>query len=163
MPLPNPFYPLLLQELRDFYDAKQQAAQAYPHLEEAAADSALASLFDQHTHLTTEHLTRLEAVFSHLNAPTKQSACEAMRGIVQRAYAYISSLRPGPIRDGALVVTARKVEYYEIACAGMLSALAFQLDDSAPAQDFQTILIEDEIAKNDLMALAEGMSKFPQR
>jgi ferritin-like metal-binding protein YciE len=77
-----------------------------------------------------------------------------MEGLVEEGKEVIESIEQGALRDAALIGGAQKVEHYEIAAYGTLSALAKQLGykDALPLLE---TLEEEKATDAKLTRLAE--------
>ena len=78
---------LLLEELRDLYNAEKQLVDALPKMSEAATSTDLKSAFDHHLGQTQEHVSRLKSIFSHLGEKPTGETCEAMKGLIKEGKA----------------------------------------------------------------------------
>ena len=76
---------LLLDQVRDLYDAEKQLVKALPKMAEAASSPQLKRAFEDHWQQTKGHVTRLEEVFKHLSHSPKAKSCKAMEDWSRRA------------------------------------------------------------------------------
>lgn len=116
---------LFLDEINDVYGAEQQLVKALPKLKSAAASPELAGAFSDHLEQTKTQVVRLEMVFGLLGKKAKSKKCKAMEGLAREAASVISDTQKDTsVRDVALILTAQKIEHYEIASYGSLTQLA---------------------------------------
>jgi ferritin-like metal-binding protein YciE len=76
---------LLLNELRDIYDAEKQLVKALPKMAKAASSEQLRQAFQGHLEETKTQVERLEQAFDRLETGTRGKRCEAMQGLVEEA------------------------------------------------------------------------------
>lgn len=124
---------ILDESLQDIYWAEKQLTKALPKMAEAASDEALTRAFETHSEQTAEQVAVVEQVFQLLGKPVKAKKCDAMEGLLKEGEAMIADHEPGAARDAGLIMSAQKIEHYEIASYGsMVSfALSLGLDDAA--------------------------------
>ena len=70
---------LLLNELRDLYDAEKQLVKALPKVAKAASSEQLRQAIGEHLEETKAQVQRLEDAFAHLGTPARGIRCEAMQ------------------------------------------------------------------------------------
>ena len=131
----NSFKNLLIEELRDIYDAEQQLVKALPKLAETAVLPELKQAFVDHLEQTEAHVQRLESIFVQLNENPGGNPCKTMTGLIAEAEDLIKEEKdadPG-VLEAALIGAAQKVEHFEIAAYGC-------------ARTYATILGLDNIA-----------------
>jgi ferritin-like metal-binding protein YciE len=116
---------LFVEELKDIYWAEKHLVKALPKMAKAATSEELAGAIENHLAQTEEHVSRVEQVFEQLGMPARAKKCEAMEGLVMEAQQAIEDTDKGTAtRDAALIISAQKVEHYEIASYGSLVQLA---------------------------------------
>jgi ferritin-like metal-binding protein YciE len=116
---------LFIEELRDIYWAEKHLTKALPKMMKGATTEELASAFETHLGETEEQIARLEEVFGLLDLTPRAKKCEAMEGLVKEAQSAMEDTPKGSsVRDAALIISAQKVEHYEIASYGSLAQLA---------------------------------------
>jgi ferritin-like metal-binding protein YciE len=148
---------LLLNELRDIYDAEKQLVRALPKMAKASSSEQLRLAFQEHLEETKHQVERLEQVFDRLGSRTRGKRCEAMRGLTEEASEIMEEIKPPQVLDAALIAGAQKVEHYEIAAYGSLCALADACGHQEVAQLLNETLEEEKEADQKLneIALAE--------
>ena len=128
-------------------------------MKKAATSPELQEAFDTHLQQTQEHVTRLEEVFNLLGEKPQAKKCDAMEGLIQEGESVIEDTEAGSAtRDVGLIVSAQKVEHYEIAAYGGLAQLAKTLgrDDiknilgTTLSEEKQTDELLTEIAENNI-------------
>jgi ferritin-like metal-binding protein YciE len=119
--------------LKDIYWAEKHLTKALPKMSKAAYDEDLKAAFDEHLQQTEGQVERLDQVFEQLGKKAQGKKCPAMEGLVEEGQEAVQEYDAGYGRDAALIVSAQKIEHYEIAAYGSLKAQA-------------TVMGEDEIA-----------------
>src|SRR5688572_28449447 len=74
---------LLVDELRDIYDAEKRLTKAIPKLAKKASNDDLRSVLEEHLQETEGQIARLEEAFEHLGERAKGKPCAGMRGILE--------------------------------------------------------------------------------
>lgn len=116
---------LFVEELKDIYWAEKHLLKALPKMAKAATSEELMNAFQNHLAQTEEQVGRVEQVFETLEMTPRAKKCEAMEGLVMEAQQTIEDTDKGTAtRDAALIISAQKVEHYEIASYGSLVQLA---------------------------------------
>jgi ferritin-like metal-binding protein YciE len=151
----NSFDDLLVEQLRDLYDAEQRLTKALPKMAEAAHNSSLKSGFQEHFRQTEGHVSRLEEVFRLLGVEASSKTCEAMKGLIAEGEEAIAANGEPDVKDAALIAAAQRVEHYEIAGYGTVRTFAQRLGRSDAARILQQTLDEEASTDKKLTILAE--------
>lgn len=148
---------LLVDTLRDSYNAEKQLVKALPKMAKAANSEELRAAFNEHLEVTREQVSRLEEVFQELDVPVRGKHCVAMEGLIEEGKELIEEDIEPQVLDAGLIAAAQKVEHYEIAAYGTLKTWAEMLGHSRAAELFQTTLDEEAEADEALTRLAETL------
>lgn len=146
---------LFIHELSDIYSAEKQLTRALPRLARAASAPELKQAFETHLEETQGQVERIDQIVEALDVRLKRIKCAAMEGLVEESKEVIDSIPEGPLRDAALIGGAQKVEHYEIAAYGTLSAIAKQLGYKEALPLLQATLKEEKATDEKLTLLAE--------
>jgi ferritin-like metal-binding protein YciE len=147
-----------LEELRDIYGAEQQLTKALPKMEEAATSEDLAMAFAEHLKVTENQIARLEQVFKLLGEEPKSKKCDGMAGLIKEGESVIDHTETGSAtRDVGLIVSAQKVEHYEIAAYGSLRQVAKMIGKPEVSQLLEQTLSEEKETDMLLSNLAETL------
>jgi ferritin-like metal-binding protein YciE len=146
---------LFVHELSDIYSAEKQLTKALPRLARAAAAPELSAAFEAHFEETNGQVERIDQIVELLGLKLKRMKCAAMEGLVEEGKEVIDSIEAGPLRDAALIGGAQKVEHYEIAAYGTLSAIAKELGYRDALPLLQATLKEEKATDEKLTMLAE--------
>lgn len=153
----DPMMDLFYENLKDIYWAEKHLTKALPRMAKASSSPELKAAFTEHLEVTKNQITRLEEVFAALGKKAQAKKCDAMEGLVKEAESGIEETEKGTaVRDVALILSAQKVEHYEIAAYGGLSQLAstMQLEDVAGL--LAETLAEEKEADVNLTVIAEN-------
>jgi len=149
---------LLVDELRDLYNAETQLTKALPKMAKAASDETLKAGFEEHLDQTHEHIARLERAMELLDAPTKGKTCKAMKGLIAEGEEKINEDASPAVRDAALIGAAQKVEHYEIAGYGTVRTYAELLGEEEVVSLLQETLDEEAETDRKLTQLASSLN-----
>lgn len=149
------FKSLMGELLQDTYSAETQLLEALPEMAEAASTPALRKAFEEHLQVTQRQVERLEKVAEMIGCDPEGEDCEAMEGLVAEAEEIVDEHDEGPIRDAALISAAQKVEHYEIAAYGTLTAMARAAGMREAADLLAQTLKEEKDTDEQLTQLAE--------
>jgi len=145
--------------LRDTYWAEKNLTKALPRMSKAADSQELKEAFDQHLQETEEQISRLEQVFEHYGFRVTAKKCEAMEGLIEEGKEVMENYDAGPVRDAALIISAQKVEHYEIAAYGSLRTLSQVLGNQEAAQLLQETLDEEAETDEKLTQIALSINQ----
>ena len=145
---------LLVDSLRDIYDAEKQLVKALPKVAKALSSDELKNSFNTHLEVTKNHVARVEQCFEVLGEKAKSKPCKAMKGLVEEAQEHLQEHEKGELRDQMLVAAAQKVEHYEIAAYGTVRAIAKSLGNKEAMNLLQETLREEEGQDKELTGIA---------
>ncbi len=149
---------LLVEEIRDLYDAEKRLTKAIPKMAKAATSEELVEALQAHLEETEQHVTRLEEVFDALGAPAKPKACAGMRGIVEEGEEHVGEkYEDDSLRDAVIIGSAQRVEHYEIAAYGTAAAHARQLGLDQVVETLEQTLEEEKAADEKLSMIATSV------
>jgi ferritin-like metal-binding protein YciE len=155
---------LFTDSLKDLYWAEKHLVKELPRMQKAATTQQLKDAIDEHTAQTEEHVARLEHVFEMMGKKAQAKKCDGMEGLLKEGQTVLEETEGGSMtRDAGIIMSAQKVEHYEISAYGTLVALATTLGQNEVAEILTTTLEEEkqtdtllsEIAENDINWEAE--------
>ena len=153
-----PLNDFFLEELKDIHGAEKQLTKALPNLKKAATSPDLTMAFEDHLQVTMNQINRLEQVFQLLGVEPEAKKCEGMEGLIKEGEKVIEDTDAGSAtRDVGLIVSAQKVEHYEIAAYGSLRQLAKTIDKPEVSQLLEQTLQEEKETDMLLSNLAETL------
>ncbi len=145
---------LLVDVLRDTYNAEKQLVKALPKMAKAANSEELRAAFEEHLEVTRQQVTRLEEVFKALDVPVRGKHCVAMEGLIEEGKELMEEDHDPEVMDAGLIAAAQKVEHYEIAAYGTVRTWAEMLGHSEVAGLLEQSLNEEAETDEKLSQLA---------
>ena len=141
--------------LKDIYFAEKKILSALPKLAKAAQHRKLQAAFEKHHAETETHVSRLEQVFSAIDAKPQGKTCDAILGILEEGQEIMKEYKDSPALDAGLLAAAQAVEHYEISRYGTLRTWAGELGLDAAVPLLQETLNEEEATDRALTKIAE--------
>ena len=149
---------LLVDELRDIYDAEKRLTKAIPKLAKKAVNDQLRSALEQHLEETEQQVQRLEQAFDHRGERAKAKPCAGMRGIIEEGNEHVGEdYDDDDLRDAVIIGSAQRVEHYEIAAYGTAIAHARLLEQQDVVELLEESLGEEKAADATLTEIAESV------
>ena len=148
---------LFHDSLKDIYWAEKHLTKALPKMQKAATTEELKSAIEEHIAQTEEHVSRLEQVFGIAGHKPQAKKCEGMEGLVKEGESVIEETEDGTMtRDAGIIMSAQKVEHYEISAYGTLVTLAKTLGMDDAAEILAETLEEEKQTDENLTMIAEN-------
>ena len=114
--------------------------------------------FEDHFNVTQSQISRLEQIFQLLEKDPEAKKCDGMEGLIKEGQSVIEDTEAGSAtRDVGLIVSAQKVEHYEIAAYGSLRQLAKTIDKAEISRLLEETLQEEKETDMLLSNLAETL------
>jgi ferritin-like metal-binding protein YciE len=148
---------LLVDQLRDLYNAENQLIKALPKMAKAATNTELETAFQEHLEQTRHHAERLEQVLEKLGQRAKGKKCYAMQGLIEEGQEVMGEDAEPDVLDAGLIAAAQKVEHYEIASYGTVCTWAEQLGHNDVLGLLKQTLSEEKETDEKLTHIAESM------
>jgi len=145
---------LLVDQIRDLYDAEKQLVRALPKMAKAASSDELRQAIEDHLEETTNQVQRLEQAFEQLEKTAKGKTCKAMKGLIEEGGEVIEEDSEEPINDLALIAAAQRVEHYEISAYGTAKAMAKHIGENQVASLLEETEDEEKAADKKLTEIA---------
>ena len=154
----NSLHDVLVDNLRDLYNAEKQLLKALPRMAKAANSPELQSALEEHVAVTEAHAERLEKVFKEMDMPARGKTCRGMEGIIEEGKELLEARKDSSPEalDAALIGAAQKVEHYEISAYGSCRTHAETLGLSRVADLLQQTLDEESEANEKLTTIAQS-------
>jgi ferritin-like metal-binding protein YciE len=153
----NPLQELLVDELKDMYNAENQIIKALPKMAKAASSPELKRAFERHLEETKRQVERLDQIGEALDIKLTGKKCKGMEGLIEEGKEIISEDLEANALDAGLIGAAQKVEHYEIAAYGTARAHANMLGLNKIARLLQQTLDEEGNTDKKLTQLAESI------
>jgi ferritin-like metal-binding protein YciE len=152
---------LFVDQIKDIYWAEKHLLKALPKMQKAATTEELQSAIETHTEQTQVHVERLEEIFELLEEKAQAKKCDGMQGLVEEGQTVITETDEGTAtRDVGIIISAQKVEHYEIAAYGGLATLAKTLGRDDIAEILAETLAEEKETDELLTQIAESNINF---
>jgi ferritin-like metal-binding protein YciE len=135
-----------IDSLKDIYWAENALVGALPKMAANATSGSLSSAILEHLAITENQVARLEKVFELLGEKAEGKKCEAMAGLLKEGDSILEETEPGAVRDAGIIAASQKIEHYEIASYGILSAFAKTLGENDAAKLLTQTLAEEKEA-----------------
>jgi len=151
-------------QLKDIYWAEKHLLKALPKMQKAATTEQLQLAIEEHIGVTEEHVARLDQIFEILGRKPQAKKCDGMEGLITEGEHVVEETEDGSMtRDAGIIISAQKIEHYEICAYGGLATLAetLGLDEVADllkqtlAEEKETDALLTEIAENNINWEAE--------
>jgi ferritin-like metal-binding protein YciE len=149
---------LLIEELKDIYDAESRLTKALPKLIKKSTHEELKTAIQDHLEQTEEHVARIEQAFEELDQSPKAKTCAGMKGLISEGDDHAGeSYDNDGLRDAAIIGAAQRVEHYEIAAYGTAIAHARLLELDGVVNLLEETLEEEKEADAKLTEIAESV------
>lgn len=155
MPGLNSLQDLMVEELKDIYNAEQQLLEAIPKLAKAVTTPSLERALTHHREQTEQQVERLQQIFDTLGERPTGKKCKGMEGIVREGSEALDGGADSAVRDAHIIGAAQRVEHYEIAAYGTAIAHAELLGHDDVARLLRESLDEEMEADRKLTEIAE--------
>lgn len=145
---------LFVEQLQEMLSTENQIVEALPKLIDLASLPDLKEGLSTHLKETKTQVSRLKEVFKALDMTPTEKTCEAMRVLLKQGEELITN---SSASDAAIIISAQKVEHFEMASYGALRSFAKQLGFESKIVDLlQSSLDEEGAADKKLTKIAEG-------
>jgi ferritin-like metal-binding protein YciE len=149
---------LLIEQVKDLYDAEKRLTKAIPKLAKASTNEELQAALEAHLGETEEQVARLEQIFELLEERPKAKPCEGMKGLIEEGNEHAKEdYDDDDLRDAMIIGSAQRVEHYEIAGYGTAIAHARLLGLDDVVELLEETLAEEKAADQKLTDIAESL------
>jgi ferritin-like metal-binding protein YciE len=149
---------LLVDQLKDIYDAEKRLTKAIPKLAKKASNDELRSALEEHLEETEQQIGRLEEAFELLGETAKGKPCAGMKGLIEEGNEHVGEdYEDDGLRDAIIIASAQRVEHYEISAYGTAIAHAKLLGHDEVVQLLVQSMNEEKAADEKLTEIAEGV------
>jgi ferritin-like metal-binding protein YciE len=145
---------LLVDQIRDLYNAENQLVKALPKMARKASTDSLRAAFEAHLDETRGHVERLESIAKLLEVKPGGKTCKAMKGLVEEGAEVLEEKGEPAVLDAALIAAAQRVEHYEISAYGTARAMAEQLGEKKIGKLLGQTLDEEKAADGALTGIS---------
>lgn len=95
------------------------------------------------------HSTRLEKIFNAIGIEAELHPYKAVECLIKETEDITEHIKPGVVRDAAIIAVLQKIKHHEIACYGTMRAYAIAL-----REEDVVVLLEESLADEKLGDLA---------
>ncbi len=155
-PVAKGLHDLFTEQLKDILGAERAIYEAMPKMLKNASSEDLIAALDKHRGQTENQIKRLQKVFESIGLEVEAKQCEAMEGLLKEAESSMKDTESGMVRDAAIIASAQKIEHYEIATYGTLSAFAHTLEEMDAYDLLEETLDEEKDTDLLLTEIAEA-------
>ena len=153
----KPLFQFFIEGIKDLYWAEKAIETLLKKNKSLAYTEELSDAIEDHERQTHKHILRLEKIFYGLEMKPEAKKCEAMAGIIKEAEEIISDTPENSMtRDAVIIISAQKIEHYEIASYGGLLQIALTFNMSSIADLLEKTLLEEEETDLLLSEIAES-------
>ena len=146
-----------VDSLKDIYWAEKALTKALPKMQKAATTPQLQEAIELHLGQTVEQVTRLERVFESIEEKVAAKKCDAMEGLIKEGESIVEETEDGSMtRDVGIIMSAQKIEHYEIATYGGLVQIAMTMGLDEAAEILNETLEEEKQTDNSLTGIAKN-------
>lgn len=141
---------LFEDELQVILWAEKALTKAIPLMIKNAASMELIEVLSLHLEETDEQVERLAQIFAYINKKPVVKICEKMYGLIKETEEIMELCEAGAARDAGIILTAQKVEHYEIATYNTLRQFAQKLGLTDVDELLKATLKEEKAANKQL-------------
>jgi ferritin-like metal-binding protein YciE len=150
---------LLIDELRELYDAEQHLARALAGLVLSATHPDLVATLESNLIEADEHVARLEDVFFKLEVTPLATPCGGFRALVDDSERHASApCCSDALRDATIVGAARQLAHYQIAAYSTAIGHADALAINEVVQDLDASLVDHMSVERHLREIADVLA-----
>ena len=150
---------VLVNELRDLYDAEKRLTKAIPRMAKKATNGALKTALTDHLKETNGQVRRLEQAFRQLGEKPRGKACAGMRGIIEEGDEHTGEdYETEALKDAVIIGSAMRVEHYEMAAYMGAIEHARILGQSTVKDLLEETLAEEQAADKKLQAIGQSVN-----
>jgi ferritin-like metal-binding protein YciE len=149
---------LLIEGLKEAYDAEQQLLEVLPAMSKVAFSKELQEAFSLQAEQTGAQLKRMESLLEKLDSnPTGGEPAEGMKGIIAEAFRLLAGApqADAAVIDAALIAVTQRAKHYEIAVYGTLRTYSQILGFTEALEPLRLTLDEEVETDRKLTTLAE--------
>ena len=134
----NSFKEMYVSELQEARSLEAQLTSALPEMIEKTDDADLKQALQDHLSETQNHLERVGEILQRHGATAEDHKDQSMVRLVSEAEKWAEMIKDRDQRDAGIIASAQRIEHYEMAVYGTLSAWAKQLGFGEDEEDLWT-------------------------
>ncbi|HWD18827.1 MAG TPA: ferritin-like domain-containing protein [Verrucomicrobiae bacterium] len=150
---------LYIEQLRELYDAEQQLRKPLAAAAKAAASQELKDALEEHLDQSEAHLVRLKEILESLGEDPAPKKCLGMAGLAAELQEMLEADAAPEVMDVGIIGSLQRIEHYEIAAYGCLSAYARLLGREEDSDILQETLDDEKEADEILTDIADTVNQ----
>ncbi len=147
---------LFEKQLKELYWAEDAMTAMLEETIENGTSKDFVTVLAQHRQETVNHISRLDTIFYKIGIPPEGQPYESTKHLINEARDITHHIKPGVVRDAAIIAILQKIKHYEIACYGTMRAYALALREEDVVTLLEETLNEEKIADMALSHIAES-------
>ena len=152
----NSLMEVLLEELKDIYNAEHQILGALPKMVKKATSPALKEALKMHLEETEVQVERLDEISKILKVKLTGKKCKGTEGLIEEGKEVLELESDNPaLIDTLLIGAAQRIEHYEMAAYGGAKAVAEELGLDSVVMLLQETLDEEKAADAKLSEISQ--------
>lgn len=148
---------LLVEQLRQLYNAEKQQAYLLTKLQDEVTYRELRVAIQMHIDATNDHISRLENTFQQLSITSYGQPSESMQALIKSTYLLTDRCSDPEVRDAAIIAALQYIEHFEMAGYGTACAFANELGQTTIAEVLHRTLKEEDDFDERLSDMAKEM------
>ncbi len=133
-----------VRELQDMYNAEKQAVRALAEIEQQCKRAEIKRAAARHRRQTEGQIKRLDRVFRSIGSQTEERPCEGISGLLQEKRTVEAEQLSQDLIDLNALITALKLERYEVSAYETLIFMAQQMNQREAARLLKETLKEEQ-------------------
>ncbi len=146
---------LLIEQLKDRYDAAKQQAEMYPRLVEAATHAGLKSTINADIDSNKDHLKKLEELLTQLGEKADGERCEGTQGLVYEANEVLNYADSDLVLNIGIAMSVQHVNHHDIAGHNSCILYAQALGETETTEALSRMLANEQATDEALNAVAK--------
>ena len=135
---------LLVEFLRDIYNAEVLQVPALKYFEDEIASDSIKKMIHRHVHDTRMQVLRIEELLDNLDQSLMEEHCRTMESMIEDAKRLVERCSEPAIKDKAIVISLQRINQCEINVYAVLVAMAESLELPGEKELLQKSLNEEQ-------------------
>jgi ferritin-like metal-binding protein YciE len=155
------FEGLLIDILRDLYDAENQMVGTLPEMENDVESAELATVFRENLSQAGVHVQQLRKIFAALTIQLHplDKKSRNMEDLVMSAHEILENNLESHLKDVALITCAQKMTHYKISGYSIASTFSKLLNQQEISKQLHRMMIEEVDTDEQLSELARQFNR----
>ena len=149
---------MYVAELQELHSVENQLVDALPRMAQLAKSAELKNAINQHLDETRSQAQRVAEILRRRGGSPREHVHQDMQALVRESEKWGGMLDAPALADAGLIASAQKVEHYEIAAYGTVTAYAGLLGFEDDKRELHAILEEEKAADAKLSEIAKSVA-----